>query len=87
MSLVVLSKVRQITVSVQRYVLIYFTLLFLLQDSYAIRSFTRGVAAQRSGAFSWEIVPVRILFFVILSSNIFSCIILLIFGVAIIHVG
>ncbi|WOG87892.1 hypothetical protein DCAR_0207125 [Daucus carota subsp. sativus] len=30
------------------------------QDSYAIQSFNRGVAAQRSGAFSWEIVPVKV---------------------------
>lgn len=30
------------------------------QDSYAIRSFERGMAAQRSGAFAWEIVPVKI---------------------------
>ncbi|XP_070027840.1 acetyl-CoA acetyltransferase 1-like isoform X3 [Nicotiana sylvestris] len=27
------------------------------QDSYAIQSFERGIAAQRSGAFAWEIVP------------------------------
>lgn len=30
------------------------------QDSYAIRSFERGMAAQSSGAFAWEIVPVEI---------------------------
>nr|AUZ98386.1 acetyl-CoA C-acetyltransferase isoform 1 [Trachyspermum ammi] len=30
------------------------------QDSYAIQSFTRGIAAQRSGALSWEIVPVEV---------------------------
>lgn len=30
------------------------------QDSYAIRSFERGIAAQNSGAFSWEIVPVEV---------------------------
>ncbi|GMH14486.1 hypothetical protein Nepgr_016327 [Nepenthes gracilis] len=30
------------------------------QDSYAIRSFERGIAAQKSGAFSWEMVPVKI---------------------------
>ncbi|KAL8461691.1 hypothetical protein ACS0TY_032976 [Phlomoides rotata] len=30
------------------------------QDSYAIQSFERGRAAQSSGAFSWEIVPVEI---------------------------
>ncbi|GAB2279807.1 hypothetical protein Dimus_014446 [Dionaea muscipula] len=30
------------------------------QDSYAIRSFECGLAAQESGAFSWEIVPVKI---------------------------
>lgn len=30
------------------------------QDSYAIQSFERGIAAQRSGAFAWEIVPVEI---------------------------
>ncbi|KAL6562373.1 Acetyl-CoA acetyltransferase 1 [Orobanche gracilis] len=30
------------------------------QDSYAIQSFERGLAAESSGAFSWEIVPVEI---------------------------
>lgn len=30
------------------------------QDSYAIQSFERGIAAQCSGAFAWEIVPVEI---------------------------
>lgn len=30
------------------------------QDSYAIQSFERGIAAQSSGSFSWEIVPVEI---------------------------
>lgn len=30
------------------------------QDSYAIRSFEQGIAAQSSGAFAWEIVPVEI---------------------------
>ncbi|CAN0890949.1 Probable acetyl-CoA acetyltransferase, cytosolic 2 [Linum grandiflorum] len=30
------------------------------QDSYAIQSFERGSAAQKSGLFSWEIVPVEI---------------------------
>jgi hypothetical protein len=30
----------------------------LLQDSYAIQSFERGIAAQNSGHFSWEVVPV-----------------------------
>nr|GMD34229.1 acetyl-CoA acetyltransferase, cytosolic 1-like [Ipomoea batatas] len=30
------------------------------QDSYAIQSFERGIAAQSSGAFGWEIVPVEI---------------------------
>ncbi|KAK9267998.1 hypothetical protein L1049_010436 [Liquidambar formosana] len=30
------------------------------QDSYAIQSFERGIAAQNSGAFSWEIVPVEV---------------------------
>ncbi|CAN4089963.1 unnamed protein product [Withania somnifera] len=30
------------------------------QDSYAIQSFERGIAAQRSGAFAWEMVPVEI---------------------------
>ncbi|KAL3627267.1 Acetyl-CoA acetyltransferase 1 [Castilleja foliolosa] len=30
------------------------------QDSYATRSFERGLAAESSGAFSWEIVPVEI---------------------------
>ncbi|KAM7264217.1 hypothetical protein ACFE04_001900 [Oxalis oulophora] len=30
------------------------------QDSYAIRSFERGIAAQNSGLFNWEIVPVEV---------------------------
>jgi hypothetical protein len=30
----------------------------LLQDSYAIQSFERGIAAQNSGHLSWEVVPV-----------------------------
>lgn len=30
------------------------------QDSYATQSFDRGIAAQRSGAFAWEIVPVEV---------------------------
>lgn len=30
------------------------------QDNYAIQSFERGIAAQESGAFSWEIVPVEV---------------------------
>ncbi|KAL6990615.1 Acetyl-CoA acetyltransferase 1 [Sarracenia purpurea var. burkii] len=30
------------------------------QDAYAIQSFERGIAAERSGAFAWEIVPVTI---------------------------
>ncbi|KAK6917886.1 Thiolase, N-terminal, partial [Dillenia turbinata] len=30
------------------------------QDSYAIQSFERGIAAQSAGAFAWEIVPVEI---------------------------
>ncbi|KAK4779297.1 hypothetical protein SAY86_006825 [Trapa natans] len=30
------------------------------QDNYAIQSFERGIAAQDSGAFSWEIVPVEV---------------------------
>ncbi|GER33817.1 acetyl-CoA acetyltransferase [Striga asiatica] len=30
------------------------------QDAYAIQSFERGLAAESSGAFSWEIVPVEI---------------------------
>ncbi|KAK3022663.1 hypothetical protein RJ639_045429, partial [Escallonia herrerae] len=30
------------------------------QDAYAIRSFERGIAAQSSGAFAWEIVPVEV---------------------------
>ncbi|XP_057765100.1 acetyl-CoA acetyltransferase 2 isoform X2 [Salvia miltiorrhiza] len=30
------------------------------QDSYAIQSFERGLAAESSGAFSWEMVPVEI---------------------------
>lgn len=33
--------------------------LWLGQDSYAIRSYNCGIAAQKSGAFSWEITPVR----------------------------
>jgi hypothetical protein len=28
------------------------------QDAYAIQSFERAIAAQNSGAFAWEIVPV-----------------------------
>lgn len=30
------------------------------QDAYAIQSFERGIAAQDSGAFAWEIVPVEV---------------------------
>lgn len=30
------------------------------QDNYAIQSFERGIAAQDSGAFAWEIVPVEV---------------------------
>lgn len=30
------------------------------QDEYAIQSFERGIAAQDSGAFAWEIVPVEV---------------------------
>ncbi|XP_010267976.1 PREDICTED: acetyl-CoA acetyltransferase, cytosolic 1-like isoform X1 [Nelumbo nucifera] len=30
------------------------------QDTYAIQSFERGIAAQNSGAFAWEIVPVEV---------------------------
>nr|APU50933.1 acetoacetyl-coenzyme A thiolase [Phlomoides umbrosa] len=30
------------------------------QDNYAIQSFERGIAAQDSGAFSWEITPVEV---------------------------
>ncbi|KAJ1383877.1 Thiolase-like [Sesbania bispinosa] len=30
------------------------------QDNYAIKSFERGIAAQESGAFAWEIVPVEV---------------------------
>ncbi|KAJ8760193.1 hypothetical protein K2173_011049 [Erythroxylum novogranatense] len=30
------------------------------QDSYAIRSFERGIGAQNAGLFSWEIVPVEV---------------------------
>lgn len=33
-----------------------------LQDSYAIQSFERGIAAQNSGLFAWEIVSVWYLF-------------------------
>ncbi|RDX89522.1 putative acetyl-CoA acetyltransferase, cytosolic 2, partial [Mucuna pruriens] len=30
------------------------------QDSYAIRSFERGISAQKAGHFAWEIVPVEV---------------------------
>ncbi|KAL3519257.1 hypothetical protein ACH5RR_017406 [Cinchona calisaya] len=30
------------------------------QDSFAIQSFERGIAAQKSGAFTWEIAPVKL---------------------------
>ncbi|CAK9156795.1 unnamed protein product [Ilex paraguariensis] len=30
------------------------------QDAYAVQSFDRGIAAHRSGAFAWEIVPVEV---------------------------
>ncbi|XVE72570.1 hypothetical protein DITRI_Ditri11bG0048900 [Diplodiscus trichospermus] len=30
------------------------------QDNFAIQSFERGIAAQRGGAFAWEIVPVEV---------------------------
>ncbi|XP_076928443.1 acetyl-CoA acetyltransferase 1-like [Bidens hawaiensis] len=30
------------------------------QDDYAVRSFERGIAAQKNGAFKWEIVPVKV---------------------------
>lgn len=30
----------------------------IMQDNYAVQSFERGIAAQDSGAFAWEIVPV-----------------------------
>ncbi|KAI4329846.1 hypothetical protein MLD38_028186 [Melastoma candidum] len=30
------------------------------QDNYAVQSFERGISAQDSGAFSWEIVPVEV---------------------------
>ncbi|XP_076910563.1 acetyl-CoA acetyltransferase 2-like [Bidens hawaiensis] len=30
------------------------------QDDYAVRSFKRGIAAQKNGAFKWEIVPVEV---------------------------
>uniref|UniRef100_A0A2P2MCN1 Uncharacterized protein MANES_13G061200 n=1 Tax=Rhizophora mucronata TaxID=61149 RepID=A0A2P2MCN1_RHIMU len=30
------------------------------QDNYAVQSFERGIAAQGSGAFAWEIVPVEV---------------------------
>lgn len=33
-----------------------------IQDDYAIQSFERGIAAQNSGAFAWEIVPVSTCF-------------------------
>lgn len=31
-----------------------------LQDNFAVQSFERGIAAQESGAFKWEIVPVEV---------------------------
>ncbi|XP_031395386.1 probable acetyl-CoA acetyltransferase, cytosolic 2 isoform X1 [Punica granatum] len=30
------------------------------QDSYAIRSFQRGIVAQKNGCFAWELVPVKV---------------------------
>lgn len=30
------------------------------QDNYAVRSFNRGITAQKNGAFKWEIVPVKV---------------------------
>lgn len=30
------------------------------QDNYAVRSFNRGITAQKNGAFTWEIVPVKV---------------------------
>ncbi|KAI3752961.1 hypothetical protein L2E82_25004 [Cichorium intybus] len=30
------------------------------QDNYAVRSFNRGITAQKKGAFKWEIVPVKV---------------------------
>ncbi|KAI4303568.1 hypothetical protein MLD38_039179 [Melastoma candidum] len=30
------------------------------QDSYAIKSFERGIAAQKSGLFAWEMIPVEV---------------------------
>ncbi|RZB54538.1 putative acetyl-CoA acetyltransferase, cytosolic 2 isoform C [Glycine soja] len=32
----------------------------VFQDSYAIRSFERGISAQNAGHFAWEIVPVEV---------------------------
>lgn len=32
-----------------------------MQDDYAIQSFERSIAARDSGAFEWEIAPVRLL--------------------------
>lgn len=34
----------------------------VFQDSYAIRSFERGISAQNAGHFAWEIVPVWLWF-------------------------
>lgn len=38
------------------------TAIQLLQDSFAIQSYERGIAAQNSGSFAWEIATVSILF-------------------------
>jgi len=42
----------------------------VLQDSYAIQSFERGIAAQNSRHFSWEVVPV---WFLILIWSVSIC--------------
>lgn len=33
---------------------------FFPQDNYAVQSFERGISAQESGSFAWEIVPVEV---------------------------
>lgn len=33
---------------------------FFTQDNFAVQSFERGIAAQESGSFAWEITPVEV---------------------------
>lgn len=33
---------------------------FFAQDNFAVQSFERGIAAQESGSFDWEITPVEV---------------------------